>query len=319
MTALLRTALLACSSCATLAACDPSDERGSKAAISDEEESAFVTSLREIEGFWLIVRFEDFEPSWRNGTPWRSAYLQIDDGWITYSIGCNRSGNSASLGSDGILRDTDDGSRMQTMQGCGPDREARDRRFFAFFASNPEVRRAGTGRVLLKSDAGELVLIRPELWRQTHKPDLSEIEGRWVPQMSTNYDGWESWGFGIGENPGVVTIERSRVRWSQCSDLPIAIRWTADARLAARDAIDANDCPAVARATKNGPGAIMRTLTASPAVIRTGVDWIALVDGTGENGRRLDLQAEESVLNPPPPPPMPEGHFPPPPPPPPRS
>ena len=137
--------------------------------------------------------------------------------------------------------------------------------------------------------------------------------------MSTNYDGWESWGFGIGENPGVVTIERSRVRWSQCSDLPIAIRWTADARLAARDAIDANDCPAVARATKNGPGAIMRTLTASPAVIRTGVDWIALVDGAGEKGRRLDLQAEESVLNPPPPPPMPEGHFPPPPPPPPRS
>lgn len=75
---------------------------------------------------------------------------------------------------------------MQTLVGCGPVREARDRRFFDFFGSNSEVRRAGTGRLLLKSGAGQLVLIQPELWRQTHKPDFSEIEGRWVPQRSTN-------------------------------------------------------------------------------------------------------------------------------------
>ncbi len=313
------TALLACACCATVAACDLTDERESTAAISDEEESALLTSLREIEGFWLIERFEDFEPSWRNNTPWRSAYLQIDNGWITYNIGCNQSGNSVSLGTDGILRDTGNGSRVQTLQGCGPVREARDQRFFAFFGSNPEVRRTGTGRIYLRSEAGELILIRPELWRHIHKPDFSDIEGRWVPQMSTMYDGWESAGFGIGENQGVVTIERRRVLWSQCPDLPIPIRWTTNARLAARDAIDVTDCPVVTRATSDGPDAIMRMLAADPAVIRTGADRIVLVDKAGKNGRRLDLRSEESVLNPPPPPPMPEGYLPPPPPSPPGS
>ena len=56
----------------------------------------------------------------------------------------------------------------------------------------------------------------------------------------------------------------------------------------------------------------MMMLSANPAVIRTGADSIVLVDGSGEEGRRLDLRSEESVLEPPPPPPMPEGHIPPP-------
>lgn len=64
-----------------------------------------------------------------------------------------------------------------------------------------------------------------------HKPDFSAIEGRWVPQMSTLYEGWESSGFGIGENEGIVTIGRNHVLWSQCPDLPIPIL---DRRCAAR-------------------------------------------------------------------------------------
>ena len=94
--------------------------------------------------------------------------------------------------------------------------------------------------------------------------------------------------------------------WSQCSDLPISIRWTREARLAAKDAIDLDDCRAVKRATTNGPRAIMTMLTANPMVIRTGPDSIVLVDGIGEKGRRIDLQSEESVLNPHKPPPIPK-------------
>jgi hypothetical protein len=313
----LRTTLLVCACFASVAACDISNLSEDAAETLGEQERRLLTSLRQIEGFWLIERFEDFEPSWRNGTPWRSAYVQIDDDRITYNVGCNQSGNSAFLGPDGILHDTSDGSGMQTLQGCGPVREARDERFFSFFSSNPEVRRYGPGRVSLRSDAGELVLIEPDLWRQANKPNFREIEGRWVPQMSTTYEGWGSAGFGIGDNPGVVTIEHERLLWSRCPNLPIPIRWTADARLAATEDIDVNDCPAVARATRNGLGSVMTMLTANPAVIRTGADWIVLVDGSGEEGRQLDFRSEESILYPAPPPPMPEGYIRPPPPPPP--
>ncbi len=309
MTLTFRTTLLACACCATVAGCDISDNRESAAETSIEEQRRLLTSLRELEGFWLIERFEDFEPSWRNGTPWRSAYLQNDGDRITYSVGCNQSGNSVSLGLNGILHDTGDGSRLQTLQGCGPVREARDKRFFAFFGSNPEVRRFGPGRVSLRSDAGELVLIEPNLWRQANKPDFREIEGRWMPQMSTTYNGWGS--SGTGDIQGVVTIGRERLLWSQCPNLPIPIRWTTDARLAARESINISDCPAVARTMRNEPSAVMTMLTANPAVIRTGPDRIVLVDGSGEKGRRLDFQSEESVLNPLPPTQVSEGDIPP--------
>ncbi|GGD91451.1 hypothetical protein GCM10011515_08890 [Tsuneonella deserti] len=175
----------------------------------------------------------------------------------------------------------------------------------------------GPGRVFLRSEGGELVLVEPDLWLQVNKPDFGEIEGRWVPQMSTTYDGWGSAGIGIEDSQGVVTIERRRLSWSQCPNLPIPIRWTADARLTATEDVDLSDCPTVARSTRNGPSAVMKMLTSNPAVIRTGADRIVLVDGTGEKGRQLDFQSEESVLNPPPPSPMPEGYVQPPPPPPP--
>ena len=308
-----RTILFACACCAALAACDISDDRNSVSKISATQQSRPVTSLDAIEGFWFIERFEDFEPSWENGTPWRTAYLQIDDNWITYNLGCNQSGNPASLGTDGILHDTGDGSRVQTLQGCGTDQEARDARFFAFFGSKPEVRWIGPGRVSLNSDAGDLVLIAPELWRHAHKPEFNDIEGRWVPEMSSTFEGWGFEGYGIGGDPGVVTIRRGRLLWSHCPDLPIPVRWTKEARFKAIQEIDISDCTYVARTTENGPSAVMTMLTANPAVIRTGADRIVLLDGTGEKGRQLSFRSEESILNPPPPPPMQDYMTPPPP------
>jgi|GEM_PF-1269786 hypothetical protein len=298
-----------------IAACTETSE-GSEdpVAVPSPEVGQLVTALEDVEGFWLIQRFEDFEPSWQNGTPWREAYVQISDDYLTYNVGCNQSGNSAVLGRDGVLRDTGDGSRMQTLQGCEQVREARDRRFFAFFGSSPQVRTLTEGRILMKSGERELVLVRPDRWRAINKPSFSEIEGRWVPQMSTEYDGWESAGFGIGENPGVVTIERERIEWSRCPDAPIRIRWTADARLTVTDAVDIEECAAVARSSDDGPRALMTILNANPAAIRTGQDYITLVDGSGKKGRRIDFRSQESILNPPPPPPMPQGLTPPPPP-----
>lgn len=303
-----------------LAACNGvSDDGGDLAETAPSDVAQPVTSLRDVKGFWLILRFEDFTPSWENGTPWRSAYVQIDEDRLTYNLGCNQSGNPATLGRDGVLRDAGDGLRMQTLQGCGRTREARDRRFFAFFGSNPQMYRMTKDRILLKSGDRQLVLIRPDRWRENNKPDFAEIEGRWVPEMSTAYDGWGSAGFRIGNNPGVLTIERRGIVWSQCPDVPIHIRWTADARLAATANVDIAECAAVANSSDEGPRAIMSILNSNPAVIRTGQDHISLIVGTDEKGRRIDFRSEQSVPKPPPPSPVPEGLPPPPPPAPPRN
>ena len=275
--------------------------------IPSETRGQPATALQDIRGFWLVERFEEFQPSWRNDTPWRSAYVQIGDEHLTYSVGCNQSGNPASLGPDSILKDVGDGSRIQTLIGCDAVREARDGRFFAFFGSGPDVRKLDEDRIVLKSDERELVLVRPNRWRRTHKPDLSEIEGRWVPQVATTYNGagWSS--FGLSDKPGVVSIQRERVVWSRCPELPIPVRWTKDAQLAVTAPINVHECPTVARATSSGPETIMEMLATNPAVIRIGPDRIALIVGSGENGRQMDLQKEENVERPPAPPPTPVG------------
>ena len=300
-----------------LAACDQAAEKSlpERDEVLEDRAGPVVTSLTDIEGFWLIERFEDFKPSWRNNTPWRSAYVQIDNGYLTYNIGCNQTGNPAAIGNDGVLQDTGDGSRIQTLQGCDDERSARDGRFFAFFGENPEVRELGSERIRLKTNGSKLVLVRPAEWLRENIPAFAEIEGRWVPVMATTYEGWGSSGFGLGEEAGVVTVADDRVMWSKCPELPIATDWSTDGRLVRQEDVDIDQCRAVNRATNSGPRAILTMLTASPVVIRTGPHHIVLIEGTGEQGRRIDLQSEESILNPPRLPPVPkEVHTPPPPP-----
>lgn len=297
--------------------CAPEGERSPATRATEVSQTSVgepITSLEEIEGFWLVQSFGDFEPGWRNNTPWRRAYVQVTDDRLAYSIGCNHSGNPASLGKDAVLKDTGDGSRLQTLMGCPPEWEDRDGRFFGFFGSSPKVTRPGDDWIILKSEAGELVLVKPDRFRRENAPDPSEIIGRWVPQMAQTYEGWGHSGFGIGEDPGVVTITRNEMTWSKCPDSPVRIEWTKDARLEKRGT-SGKACRHVERSTENGPGAIMRMLAASPAVMRTGAHHIVLIDGTGEKGRELHLQSEQSVLNPPPPPPLPPGMKSPPPPP----
>ena len=312
-----RAGLTALLSMAWLAAC--SDPAGEQTPANETEGLSTragdpVTSLEDIEGFWLVLSFDGFEPDWRSGVPWREAYVQVGEEGLSYSIGCNHSGNPASLGEDAILRDTGDGSRLQTLMGCPPDWEDRDGRFFGFFGTNPKVTRAGEDLIVLTSKAGELVLVEPEAWRMGHAPELSEVTGRWVPRMASTYNGWGHAGFGIGEDAGVITITEKAITWSECPGTVIDVEWTGDARLRRVGAVP-KPCEAVARASVKGPREVVEMLGSSPAVIRTGPVQITLIDGTGETGRRLDLQSEESVLNPPELPPAPPDRSRPPPPP----
>ena len=274
-----------------------------------------VTSLDEIEGFWLVERFNEFSPNWRENIDWRGAYVQVGRDGLAYSVGCNHSGNPAALGEDGILRDTGEGSRVQTLMGCPVNWEGRDGRFFGFFGSNPTINRVGDSRLLLKSGETELVLVQPETWRLANIPDRDFVTGKWVPRMASNYDGWGHSGFGIGEDAGVITIGANSIDWSECPGTSIDIEWTEDGRLK-NTAGSSTRCEALGRNTDNGRSLVMGLLSASPAVIRTGKDHMTLLVGTGQKGRRLDLQTLESVMNPPEPPPMPPGEVEPPPPPP---
>ena len=273
-----------------------------------------VTSLSDIEGFWLVERFGDFWPSPDNSVGWRSAYVQVGRDGLFYSIGCNHSSNPASLGEDGILRDTGDGSRLQTLMGCPEEWDNRDGRFFGFFGSDPKVNRLGKDRLLLKSGASELVLVEPEAWRLANIPEPTFVQTKWVPVMASSFDGWGASGFGIGEDPGIITIAPDKVTWSECPDAPIAIEWTADGRLG-NTAGKTISCQAMERTTDNGKSRVMRILSASPAVIRTGPFHLTLVDGDGQKGRKLDLVTLDSVRNPLPAPPLPPSRDTPPPPP----
>ncbi|MXO95904.1 hypothetical protein GRI34_05640 [Erythrobacter aquimaris] len=287
----------------------------SEAAAPALEIGAPVTSLGAIKGFWLVERFEEFSPDWREGVGWRSAYVQVNADGLAYSVGCNHSSNPATLGEDGILREAGDGSRIQTLMGCPAEWEGRDGRFFGFFGTNPTVNRVGESRLLLKSGATELVLVEPEAWRLANIPDRDFVTGKWVPQMASTYDGWGHSGFGIGENAGVVTIAAGNIEWSECPGTSIEIEWTADGRLRNRDGAKTR-CDALARNTDNGRSLVMGVLSDSPAVIRIGKNRITLIVGTSDKGSRLDMQTLESVMNPPKLPPPPPGEVEPPPPPP---
>ncbi|MCA0902417.1 hypothetical protein [Qipengyuania aquimaris] len=310
-------ALLSVTCLAGCSDASPSEQEivASETATPTLEIGPAVTSLDEIEGFWLVERFNEFSPSWRENIDWRRAYVQVGSDRLAYSIGCNHSGNPASLGRDGTLRDTGNGSRLQTLIGCPPEWEGRDGRFFGFFGSNPTVNRLGDARLVLKSGETELVLVEPEAWRLANIPEREFVTGKWVPRMASNYDGWGHSGFGIGENAGVVTIGANSIDWSECPGTSIDIEWTQDGRLKNRNGSSIR-CETLTRSTDNGRSLVMGLLSASPAVIRTGKDQITLLVGTGQKGRRLDLQTLESVLNPPEPPPVPPGEAEPPPPPP---
>lgn len=305
--------------CSVTLACDAGPERESTSSGAAEQPRQPVTSLQQIDGLWVIERFENFKPSWQNRTPWRSAYVHVGRGNLVYNVGCNQSGTAATLGEDGVLRQASDGPRPQTLQGCEPEREARDKRFFRFFGSKPEVVNLDPERVLMRNGTQELVLVRPDRWRRDHRPKFSEIEGRWVPQSGATYDGWGLMGFALGEEQGVISIQRDSLLWSLCPEVPVPIRWTDDARLVAEAPVDWAQCRAVARSTSSGPQAIMAMLAASPAVLRTGPDRIVLIDGTAEQSRQIELQAEESILSPSPPSPEWDVRIPPAPPPPPET
>ena len=276
-----------------------------------------VTALSQIAGRWEIARFGDFMPSWRTGDGWRRAYVIVGDEGLSYSVGCNQASNPAAIDATGVLHDLSGGRRMQTLQGCTAERQRRDEAFYAFFATRPKVSRGSDGRVTMDNGRIRLVLETPEAARLRQAPKLDEIVGRWVPREVQTFSGSGSTGGSFDSAPGVLTIGRHSLAWSECAEATVRIRYSPSFRFE-RLAGPVGDCRRGEQPGGDGAVKLMRLMRGDPAVLRESADRIVLFDEV----EAIFLQSEASVLRPPPPPPPPPGApvvSPPPPPPPPRQ
>jgi hypothetical protein len=189
-----------------------------------------VTSLAQIAGPWDIAHFDGYEPT-RLHEGLRRSQVHVDIDRLSYTIECNHSGNRASLDRTGTLHDLE-GGRIQTLMGCPAEQSARDRAFFAFFASKPKVHWAGPKRLCLSNGKTELLLERPELRRLAHLLPPDRLVGRWVPQMAnaTNPKTGSS-----GESfvqPSVLVLGQGSLRYSGCGGARFTFRYTRDGRMA---------------------------------------------------------------------------------------
>lgn len=276
------------------AACSPAprDENASGQMAQNAAKSAPVQSLGAIEGFWFIDRFENHTPNEGERKAWRNAFVQIGTGQLTYQLECNQSGNPAQI-RNGVLVDTGDGNRIQTLIGCGKIAEDRDERFFRYFGNRPRVTRTGEGSITLATADTALVLLDADRYLQRYGASLPDIAGRWVPQYAENYDGWESSGASIGEQPGVLTISARRLVWSICPNAAVIGEFTAEHRFERRGKV--SECVGSNTTLAEGK-TMMKVMVGNPAFVRLSQDRIVMFTGN----QAVALQSEQTVLNPPP-------------------
>lgn len=273
-----------------LSACAPQGHRDSVASASAEgavEAPPLVpaSSPSQIAGKWDVVSFENFTPQRLQGAV-RTAYADFDARGVQLRIGCNYSGQAGALKEGRFVADTRE-PQIQTLMGCGPEREARDARYFAFFTTAPRVFRQGEDRLVLRSDTTELVLERPERRRLAFVPEIGAITGTWYLQSLTRYEPAGGYsGIGLSDASSTVEISADRLVYTACQKYPFAFRLTENGQLAANGSPplpDRPDCAALDEPAR-GPELpvsmdALRVLHGSPWVERAGADQILLTSG----------------------------------------
>ncbi len=295
-----------------LSACTPpQDDTQTSTEVPTSASVERVGSLSEIEGFWFVEKFENFEPNDGERKTWRSAFVEVKDDYLGYNIGCNGSGNPARI-RRGILKDTGSGERIQTLVGCGPEREARDERFFGFFGRNPTVHRDGDGAVRMQAGDTILLLLDARRYLERYGAPVADIAGRWIPQFAEAYRGAGSSASYVGDDPGVLTLSQTRLSWSRCPQADVKGRYTIGHRFVKDSGPD--ECEDVIEPSTPGGQTVVRVMQGDPAFVKISRDRVMMFT----DGEAITLQSEDSVLNPRPlPPPDYDGPRPPPPPPPP--
>lgn len=273
-----------------------------------------VTSLSEIAGPWDIASFNGYTP-FRLQEGVRRAFVDVSVSGLSYAIECNYSGNPARIDQAGTLHDESDGSRLQTLAGCGREGEARESALFGFFGTRPRVSWGGNGQLIVASARGKLVLERPEVRRLANLLPPEQLSGRWLPQLALRLQGDGHSGSGF-QQPAPVIITPRRIAYRGCGGLTFSFRYTAEGRLDTDGGPAARTCGQDSNST-----ALLRVLRSDPLVERMRGGAIALTAGREvitlqSEAERLRLERQPAAppadaVTPPPPPGPASGRQPP--------
>ncbi|MGZ8998967.1 MAG: hypothetical protein ACXW2T_08940, partial [Allosphingosinicella sp.] len=174
-----------------------------------------VTDSASIAGQWDVVRFEGYEPRRLSGTV-RAAFADFSEDGVALRIECNYSGR-AGVVREGRFSTSGRNDRAQTAMSCGPERNARESRFFTFFESGPVIERRGSDELHLRAGNSELILQRPATRRLAFLPTADRLQGRWRLLEVTRYlPGGGHSGIGLSEVPGRIVIAGDRISYNRC-------------------------------------------------------------------------------------------------------
>ena len=186
-----------------------------------------VRALSDIAGEWDIVSFDGHSPPRLDPYGQRHAYVDIGQGRLDFSISCNFSGMAGAI-RGGVLHAARGDMGVQTVMGCGPEREARERAFFRFFRSRPRVSRLSGARLRMTGSGHELVLERAAVRRLAAGPTPSEIAGAWRVISLYQFENGGRQGWGAMNTPGRVRIENGALSYSRCPAATVRFTYTAD-------------------------------------------------------------------------------------------
>ena len=297
-------ALMACLSTATLLACVPTVSETVRAAAQTkppqpEAEAKPVKDQSEIAGEWDIVRFDGHEPA-RIAGGVRQAFADFGPDGVGLRIECNSLGVRGKV-ENGIFRSAP-GDRIQTLMGCGPEREARDAALFGFFDRRPTAELLPDGRLRLVAGDTELLLERPDRRRLAFAVPAEQLAGEWRMTMIHAYERGGYRGIGLQEVPGRIAITADRIAYTRCPQYALAYRLSDDARLmktggAPIPATRPADCGDLTSANEYGdmPRAwdVLRILHGNPSVEWSGEKTIHV--RSGDLGVELTLMPCEEV------------------------
>jgi hypothetical protein len=169
----------AAAACILAAHCAPSGP--TTPAVAQVQEA--VDTIGDVEGQWDIVSFNDYRPRRLDSDGGRHAFVDISGDRVAFAIECNYSGiETARIENSRLIRVS--GDDMQTEMGCGPEREQRDREFFAFLRNGPAVARRGADELVLESGGVILELQRASVrQRENAVTALAELDGVWITQI----------------------------------------------------------------------------------------------------------------------------------------
>lgn len=237
-----------------------------------------------VAGAWDVVSFEGYRPARLLGSG-RAAYADFSANGVGLRIECNQSGRAGTVGAGRFKSVKGDG--LQTAMSCGPERNARESRYFGFFEKSPTVEHVGADRLRLQAGGTELILERPAVRRLANLPSPAELQGSWRMLDLTRFEpGVGTSGIGLTETPGRIVFEGDRLSYSRCPQYGATIRWEEDGRLVKTGGelpAAPSDCRELAEPAINArmpaAGDILALLHGDPQVERTSNGALLISNG----------------------------------------